>query len=159
MKTHTLLATTATTLALVATCTLLPSPTASAAGAKGDRRAALLQRFDANADGQLDDAERATARQAFSARIDAFLEAHPKLKARVLAKHDTDKDGTLSPAEKQAAREAAPHKGRRLLRLAAAGKLRHKLLEKFDADHNGQLDDAERAAARAAAKARRAGGQ
>ncbi len=53
---------------------------------------AWLERFDADHDGKLDSAERAAARQAFSARLKAH---HPKL----FAKADQDGNGQLSHDE------------------------------------------------------------
>ncbi|WP_269540436.1 EF-hand domain-containing protein [Cerasicoccus fimbriatus] len=82
----------------------------------------ILAKFDANGDGQLDQAERETAR-----------EAHREEMA--LRRFDANKDGTLSNEERAqfdafiAEREA-------------------KILERFDADGDGVLSDEERQAAR-----------
>jgi Ca2+-binding EF-hand superfamily protein len=62
------------------------------------RRARMMEKFDANGDGTLDDAERAAAR--------TFRQAmHAQRKAEMLAKYDADKDGTLSDAERAQARQ------------------------------------------------------
>ena len=58
-------------------------------GRRGDR-GAMLERFDTNKDGKLDDQERAAAREA--------------RKAEMLERFDTDKDGTLSDSEREALR-------------------------------------------------------
>jgi Ca2+-binding EF-hand superfamily protein len=52
------------------------------------RRAKMMEKFDANGDGAIDDAEREAMKQARQAR-----------RAEMLAKYDADKDGTLSDAE------------------------------------------------------------
>ena len=54
-----------------------------------------MQKFDANRDGVLDDAERAKMKEAFA----AGRAAH---KAARIARFDADKDGALSPAERAA---------------------------------------------------------
>ena len=59
----------------------------------------LLQKFDKNADGKLDDAERADMKAAFAAKR---AERHKE----VLAKYDTNKDGKLDDAERAAMRDA-----------------------------------------------------
>ncbi len=59
---------------------------------KGEKaKAYMLKKFDANGDGKLSEAERATAK------------AHRK---EMVAKHDTDGDGKLSEAERAAAKAA-----------------------------------------------------
>jgi hypothetical protein len=93
---------------------------AGIAAAKGDggqgvgngRRAAMMQKFDANGDGVLDDAERAKLRDAFAAK-------RAQRKAAMLARYDADRDGALSPAERaQATEERA---GARFAKLDANG--------------------------------------
>ena len=54
-------------------------------GKRGARRAAMLEKFDANKDGELDSAERAAMKKARAAKR--------------FAKLDTNKDGVLSLAE------------------------------------------------------------
>lgn len=58
-------------------------------------RAGMLQKFDANKDGKLDDAEKAKARESMRAM-------HAQKKAQRLAQFDANKNGALDPAEKQA---------------------------------------------------------
>ena len=64
----------------------------------GKHRQELLDKFDTNHDGKLDDGEKAAARAAFAARI---KEKHPELFAKI----DTNGDGVLSADEMKAARE------------------------------------------------------
>ncbi len=57
------------------------------------KKAAMMQKFDANRDGALDDAERMKLKEAFAARRAAR-------KAAKIARFDADGDGALSPAER-----------------------------------------------------------
>lgn len=88
-------------------------------GGKGDgrMRQMLKQRFDANKDGKLDEAERAQAKEQMQKR-----------RAEFVAKWDKDGDGKLSDQEKEAAK--AEHK--------------KNMLEKFDKNGNGVIDEGER---------------
>lgn len=61
----------------------------------GHRKQALVQKFDANGDGQLDATERVQLRQAFKAR-------RAQHKAEKLAKFDANGNGALDPAERKA---------------------------------------------------------
>ncbi len=61
----------------------------------GMLREKLLERFDTDGDGKLDETERAAAR-----------EARQEFHKKVLEKFDTDGDGKLDEAEREAAREA-----------------------------------------------------
>ncbi|MHC4667725.1 MAG: EF-hand domain-containing protein [Planctomycetota bacterium] len=79
------------------------------------RRAELIQKYDANGDGQLDETERAKLRE--------------DRRAKILEEFDTDGDGQLGQEERQAAH--AKSRERR----------RAKILEKFDANGDGQLDE------------------
>lgn len=79
-------------------------------------RKAMIEKFDTNKDGKLDDQEKAALRTAMKAK-------HDERKAQMLAKYDTNKDGKLEDTERTVARN-------------------DKLAEKFkelDTDHNGQL--------------------
>src|SRR5262245_31461203 len=62
-------------------------------------RKKILERFDANKDGQLDEAERKAAREAFEQRRGEF-------KAKAMEKFDANQDGRLDENERQAAKEA-----------------------------------------------------
>lgn len=67
---------------------------AAAQGPQGGGRAALLQKYDTNGDGQLDTQERAAMRADFKAKREAK-------RAEILAKYDTNKDGKLEPEERK----------------------------------------------------------
>jgi len=71
--------------------------TYAAAQGSAPSRETLIQKFDKNGDGVLDDAERADMKAAFAARRAAHRQA-------MLDKYDTDKDGKLEPAERAAMR-------------------------------------------------------
>jgi Ca2+-binding EF-hand superfamily protein len=58
----------------------------------------VVQKFDKNGDGKLDDAERADMKAAFEAKR---AEHHKQM----LAKYDTNKDGKLDGAERKAMRD------------------------------------------------------
>jgi hypothetical protein len=62
------------------------------------KQPAMMQKFDANGDGVLDDAERAKMKEAFATRRAAR-------KAARVARFDADHDGALSPAERAAMRD------------------------------------------------------
>jgi hypothetical protein len=61
----------------------------------GGRRAGMMQKYDTNKDGKLDDAEKAQLKADFQAKRAAFV-----------AKFDTNRDGKLDDAEKTAMRDA-----------------------------------------------------
>lgn len=96
---------------------------------RGERKVppAILEKFDANKDGKLDEAERKAARMAGE-------EAMKARKAEMLKKFDKDGDGKLSEEE-----EAAMKEERKKM-----------MLEKFDKDGDGELNDEEKAAMRKA---------
>jgi hypothetical protein len=135
-------------------------------------RGRLLERFDANGDGRLDDTEHATARATVDREMRDRLAGNPLFMQRA----DTDKDGTISDAEWADARGhfqraradrmerrpwgeqrrpgnfAQPHRpgsGARMHAHQDPGFQRGYLLGKYDADANGRLDETERAALRA----------
>lgn len=58
------------------------------------RRAEMIQKFDTNKDGKLDDSEKAAMKAQFKAKRDA-------MKAQNLAKYDANKNGKLDDAERQ----------------------------------------------------------
>jgi hypothetical protein len=60
--------------------------------------AGLVQKFDKNGDGKLDDAERADMKAAFAAK-------RAERKKEMLAKYDTNKDGKLDAAERAVMRD------------------------------------------------------
>lgn len=107
----------------------------------GEGRAKLLERFDANKDGTLDEGEKAAAK--------AAMQAHRgEMAARILAKHpelDTNGDGTLSKEEAEAGR--AQHQAERQAQL----KEKHpEVFARIDSNGDGSIDDAERKAAKEA---------
>ena len=65
----------------------------------GELKAKLLEKFDANHDGKLDESERAAAKA-------AMKEHHEKLKAKLLEKFDANHDGKLDESERAAAKAA-----------------------------------------------------
>lgn len=71
--------------------------TYAAAQGGAPSRETLIQKFDKNGDGVLDDAERADMRAAFAAKRAAHRQA-------MLDKYDTNQDGKLEPAERTAMR-------------------------------------------------------
>src|ERR1043165_933996 len=78
----------------------LPAGATTYALAQGDGpKQELLQKFDKNGDGKLDDAERADLKAAFAAKR---AERHKEM----LAQFDTNKDGKLDDAERAAMRDA-----------------------------------------------------
>ena len=88
-------------LALLIAAPLAGAATYAAAenGKSGPARAELLQKFDKNGDGKLDDAERAAMKAAFAA-------GRAEHKKEMLAKYDTNQDGVLDDAERAAMRDA-----------------------------------------------------
>ena len=110
-----------TILSALAALTLSAMPLVAAEGhddggdspTKGERHAKLLERFDANKDGKLDESERAAAKQAGqehrAKRQGEFKEKHPEAFAKV----DTNGDGAIDQGERGAARQKmlAKHPG------------------------------------------------
>ena len=85
-------------------------------GGNGGGKAALLEKYDTNKDGKLDDQERAAMRADFKAKREARHE-------KMLAKYDTNKDGKLDPQERAVMRDE---------RATAA-------FQKMDKDGNGSI--------------------
>ena len=82
-----------------ALCGSLAGGVAVAGGFHGGAgRAEILQKYDTNKDGKLDDSEKATMKADFQAK-------HEQRKAEMLAKFDTNKDGKLDDAEKATMRD------------------------------------------------------
>jgi Ca2+-binding EF-hand superfamily protein len=86
-------------LALLITAPLVAGATTYAA-AQGDEPAHkdMIQKFDKNGDGKLDDAERAEMKAVFEAR-------HAERHKAALARYDLNKDGKLDAAERTAMRD------------------------------------------------------
>jgi hypothetical protein len=91
-------------LALVIAAPLVAGATYAAAQGNGPGaqdapgRAKMIEKFDKNGDGKLDEAERAQMKAAFEARR---AEHHKQ----ALARYDLDKDGKLDAAERKAMRD------------------------------------------------------
>jgi EF hand len=68
---------------------------AAAEGRGGPDHQGMKEKFDANKDGKIDDAERGQMK-------DAMKAMHAQKKAEMLAKFDANKDGQLDDAEKDA---------------------------------------------------------
>jgi hypothetical protein len=129
-------------------------PAKSSAGAKSaDQTAELMTRFDQDADGLLDDAERAALKQYLKERptppapatvakagpaMKAAAPTPEKFRAQLLELFDRNKDGRLDETERAAAQKFNSERG---------GELRDELLKRFDKNGNGRLDDDERPAA------------
>lgn len=94
----------------------------------GPDRAALLEKFDKDGDGELNEEERKAAREAREAQM-------KERRAEMIAKFDTDGDGELNEEERKAAREAAQ------------AAMKERLLKRFDEDGDGQLNADEQAKA------------
>ena len=86
-------------LAMLISAPLLAGATTYALAQGDGPKQELLQKFDKNADGKLDDAERADMKAAFAAKR---AEHHKEM----LAQYDTNKDGKLDDAERAAMRDA-----------------------------------------------------
>jgi len=80
-------------LALILSASLVGG-VAAAHGFGGEGgKAAMLQKYDTNGDGKLDDAERAAMKADFAAK-------RTEHKQKMLAKYDANKNGKLDPAER-----------------------------------------------------------
>lgn len=119
-------------------------------------RTQILQQFDADKDGRLNDQERAKAKAEFARRRGQQPAARPKTDLarnrmrEIMARFDKDGDGQLSPDEKAAARKAMSGN------FAAQ---RQAMMKRFDKDGDGKLNDEERAAARKAMAGQAGGGR
>jgi hypothetical protein len=129
----------------------------------GPRKERILEKFDADKDGQLSESERAAAKAEMEARKAADLKAYDKdgdgelskaerqalgeakraeRHAEILKKYDADKDGVLSEEERAKVREEmGPPPERRK-------EMRDQAKKRFDTDGDGVLSEAERAQAR-----------
>jgi len=92
-------------------------------GGKGPLPAHVIEKFDTNGDGQLDDAEKSAAKAERKAKMAEMKE--------VKASYDVNGDGELSDSEKEAFK----------------GFLAQKKIERFDEDGDGTLNAAEQAKA------------
>ena len=126
------------TAALCALVLLASTAQADPEGRRGRRgmppklREKLLEKFDANGDGHLDETERAAAKSAMQAK-------RAERKQQILAEFDVDGDGQLNAEEKAAAKEA----------------FKAKMKERFDENGDGELDEDERRAMKRAMQHRK----
>ena len=118
-------------------------------------RAELIKQFDKNADGILDETERATAREALGTRDPKRPEGQPDLSSAEvpewIRRMDKNGDGKLDDAERAAGR-AELAKSRPPQALNGATNARPKVdrqavIKEFDKDGDGKLNDQEREAA------------
>ena len=86
-------------LALLISAPLVAGATTYAMAGDGPAHDAVIQKFDKNGDGKLDDAERADMRAAFKARRAEHRKA-------MLSRFDKNGDGKLDGAERAAMRDA-----------------------------------------------------
>ena len=108
-------------------------------GKRGGPPPGIIEQFDADGDGKLNEEERAAAKAAFEAKMaerKAEMEAH---RAAILEEFDLDKDGKLNEEERAAAHAAMKE------RMEAK---RAELLEKYDIDEDGKLSEIGRASCR-----------
>jgi Ca2+-binding EF-hand superfamily protein len=126
---------------------------------RGHMREEMVQKFDKNEDGKLDDSEREKAREAMQARREHQGEGQGdgkkeggrgEMMDRMKEKFDANKDGQLDEKERETAR------GEMQKRREGTQKMREEMMKKFDANSDGQLDDSERAEMQKARDARRA---
>lgn len=69
-------------------------------------RPAMIEKFDTDKDGQLNEQEHAALKEAARKRHEARSERREEFRKNFMEKFDTDKDGQLSDAEKEAAKAA-----------------------------------------------------
>jgi len=143
---------------IIAVCTaVLALPlTARAAPDKNPdreaRRAAMLKKFDANGNGQLDPEEREKMREEMAKGEGR----DPERMKKMLERFDKDGDGKLSEEERAAAR-AEMQKRREAGGLKGKGSEKQaEMLNKFDKDGDGKLSEDERTAMREAMKGKNA---
>jgi len=86
-------------LALLISAPLVAGATTYAIAGDGPGKARMIEKFDKNGDGKLDDAERAELKAAFQARRAEHRQA-------MLARYDANKDGKLDATERTAMRDA-----------------------------------------------------
>lgn len=126
---------------------------------RGDRElpAQLLQKFDKNGDGKLDEAEKGAAKKAMEERRAAGKGPEgnrsasglsEERRAELMKKFDKNGDGKLDETEREAAKkEMGEQRGKG----GPGGDARRaEMMKKFDKNGDGKIDGAEREAARKA---------
>ncbi len=109
----------------------------------------ILDEYDADKDGKLNDVEKTVAMTGMVARME-------EQRKRMMEKMDTNKDGKIDEAERAAGRQKMEERRRGKKRGGPKGEEggepnRAEMLKKFDEDKDGKLNEAERAKAREAA--------
>jgi len=99
------------------------------------RQRRMLDQFDTNKDGKLDEQERAAAREFENSRR---AERERNRRAELIKRYDINGDGELDESEQAAADEFE-----RQRRTGMENMLRVQLLERFDANRNNVLDEDE----------------
>lgn len=100
----------------------------------------LLQRYDTNHDGRLDENELAAAHEDMAKqRLEDGKGVGKKVRQELLEKFDKNHNGRLDPDEREAARQYLQQHVEERQKL---------MLERYDTNHDGKLDDSERAAMR-----------
>ena len=161
MMKKTLLLTLIATLPIMAQESTTRTDSPDAAEGRQIHRQRLINRFDVNKDGKLDEQE-TEAMQKFIAERNKngkpTPDRHPAARQRpqkaerdeLLKKYDKDQDGKLSDEERRAMREemgrGAHRKGEQQGRPQRPD--REELLKKYDKDQDGKLSDEERRAMR-----------
>ena len=130
------------TLLILALPAALPTV---ASAQQGPLQKALLERFDKNGDGKLDESERKAAREASEARRQTNQRANFQ---QLVKRFDADGDGKLNPEENK---KLQAYIDQRFFQ-AFGGK--EATMKRFDADKNGRLDPQERGVIREAIQAR-----
>lgn len=117
-----------------------PTETKPAGGGKMKKNhQEIIQKYDKNGDGRLDEDEKAAA-HAMSRKEGA---GEGEGRKQMLKRFDKDGDGQLNEAERAEAKKAREM----LEKNGGGGKFREQVLKKFDKDGDGQLNDTERAEA------------
>jgi hypothetical protein len=102
----------------------------------------VMEKFDKDGDGKLNEQERAAAKEAMKAREEAY-------KKEMLAKFDKDGDGELNEEEREAAKKEreAKHEAHK-----------KEMLAKYDKDGDGELNEEEKKAMHKDQKGKHPGG-
>ncbi len=108
----------------LAAALLVPSLAAADRDHRAQRKAQILERFDANHDGQLDDQERGALKA--------------QRRAKLAQRFDTNGDGQLDRREKREAKVAL-----RAQRMEKRARRFQRLIDRFDRDHDGSLGPGE----------------
>jgi Ca2+-binding EF-hand superfamily protein len=110
-----------------------------AAGGMKKNHQELIQKYDKNGDGRLDEDEKAAAHSAMRKKGDGEGEKRKQM----IKLFDKDGDGRLNDAEWAEARKAREM----IEKNGGDGKVREQAIKRFDKDGDGQLNESERAEA------------